>query len=89
MRKLKMAMVGGGEGAFIGKIHREAVRMDGGVDVAAGMFNRDAAQNAAVGERLGITPDRVYTTWQALIAGEAVRSDRVDFIAICTPNHLH
>ncbi len=89
MRKLKMAMVGGGEGAFIGKIHREAVRMDGGVEVVAGMFNRDAAQNAAVGERLGITPDRVYPTWQALIAGEAVRSDRVDFISICTPNHLH
>ena len=91
MRKLKMAMVGGGIGAFIGKVHREAVRMDGGVDVVAGMFNRDAAQNAEVGARIGVASDRLYASWQELIAGEAARpvGERADFIAICTPNHLH
>ena len=51
MKKLKMAMIGGGVGAFIGKIHREAVRMDGGVEVVAGMFNRDPSQNAEIAER--------------------------------------
>ena len=91
MKKLKMAMVGGGIGAFIGKVHREAVRMDGGVEVVAGMFNRDAAQNAEMGERIGIAPDRLYASWQEVIAGEAARpaGERADFIAICTPNHLH
>jgi len=91
MRKLKMAMVGGGIGAFIGKIHREAVRMDGGVEVVAGMFNRDPAQNAEVGAANGVAPDRLYATWEALIAGEAAlpKDERADFIAICTPNHLH
>ena len=86
-----MAMVGGGIGAFIGKIHREAVRMDGGVDVVAGMFNRDAAQNAQIGEAIGVASDRLYSSWEALVAGEAAlpANVRADFIAICTPNHLH
>ena len=75
MRKLKMAMIGGGVGAFIGKIHREAVRMDGGVEVVAGMFNRDPSQNAEIAERIGVTPDRTYPTWQALVASEAARAD--------------
>ena len=77
MKKLKMAMIGGGVGAFIGKIHREAVRMDGGVEVVAGMFNRDPSQNAEIAERIGVTPDRTYPTWQALVAGEAARADRI------------
>ncbi len=91
MRRLRMAMIGGGEGAFIGKIHREAVRMDGGVDVVAGIFNRDPAQNARMGEALGIAPSRLYGTWEGAIAGEAALppTERADFFAICTPNHLH
>jgi len=91
MRKLRMAMIGGGIGAFIGKIHREAVRMDGGVDVVAGMFNRDPKQNAEVGAALALDPERLYATWEDVIRGEAaLPSDvRADFIAICTPNHLH
>ena len=90
-RKLRMAMVGGGLGAFIGKVHREAVGMDGDAEVVASVFNRDPAQNAAAGAAAGVAPDRIYPSWQALIAGEAAqpREARADFIAICTPNHLH
>ena len=90
-RKLRMAMVGGGLGAFIGKVHREAVGMDGDAEVVAGMFNRDPAQNAAAGAAAGVASDRIYPSWQALIAGEAAqpREARADFIAVCTPNHLH
>ena len=84
-------MVGGGVGAFVGKIHREAVRLDGGVDVVAGMFNRDAAQNAQIGEAVGVKPGRLYSSWQDLVAGEAAlpKDERADFISICTPNNLH
>ena len=91
MRKLRMAMVGGGVGAFIGRVHREAVRMDGAVDVVAGMFNRDPALNRQAAALAGVAPARTYATWEALVAGEkALPSDeRADFIAICTPNHLH
>ena len=91
MKKLKMAMVGGGVGAFVGKIHREAVRLDGGVEVVAGMFNRDAAQNAQVGEAVGVAPERLYSSWQELVSREAAlpKGVRADFISVCTPNHLH
>ena len=91
MKKLKMAMGGGGVGAFVGKIHREAVRLDGGVDVVAGMFNRDPAQNAEIGDAIGVAPERLYSSWQELVAGEAAlpKDERADFIAVCTPNHLH
>ncbi|MCQ2389129.1 MAG: Gfo/Idh/MocA family oxidoreductase [Kiritimatiellae bacterium] len=90
-KKLKMAMVGGGVGAFIGRIHRMAVGMDGQAELVAGIFNRDPAQNASVGAELGVAADRLYPSWEALIAGEATRAagDRADFVCICTPNHLH
>lgn len=91
MKKLKMAMVGGGVGAFVGRIHREAVRLDGGVDVVAGMFNRDPAENAQTGEAVGVDPSRLYSSWEELVAGEAAlpAGTRADFISICTPNSLH
>lgn len=86
-----MAMVGGGVGAFIGQIHRIAARMDGGVELVAGMFNRAPEQNAQIGAAEGLAADRLYDSWQNLVAGEAAlpKDIRADFIAICTPNHLH
>ena len=59
-RKLTAAMVGGGVGAFIGPVHRMALRLGNFADVVAGTFNRDAAQNAQTGRELLIAPERVY-----------------------------
>ena len=89
--KLKMAMAGGGAGSFIGRIHRLAVGMDGLADVVAGAFSRDPAVNAATGAELGVAADRTYADWRAMIASEAARpkGERADFVAVCTPNHLH
>ena len=84
--RLSYAMVGGGEGSFIGPVHRAAIRMDDLADLAAGCFSRNAATNAATGAKLGIAPSRVYSCWGDLIAGE---KGRIDFIAVCTPNDSH
>ena len=79
-------MVGGGEGSFIGPVHRAAIRMDDLADLVAGCFSRNAATNAATGAKLGIEPSRIYSGWSDLIAGE---KGRIDFLAVCTPNDSH
>lgn len=86
MRRLRYAMVGGGSGSFIGPVHRAAIRMDDLADLVAGCFSRDQAGNAATGAELGIEPGRTYQDWRGLIDGER---DRVDFLAVCTPNSSH
>ena len=91
MKILKMGMVGGGVGAFVGKVHRMGARMIGGIEVKAGCFNRDKGQNDEIGEKLGVAPSRRYASFEAMVAGESALppDERVDFIAICTPNYLH
>lgn len=91
MAKLRMGMVGGGIGAFIGQVHRRAARMDGNIDFVAGAFDIDPAKSREQGKRLGLDPRRVYATYQDLIEGELALppSERVDFVAVCTPNFTH
>ena len=91
MKKLKMGMVGGGIGAFIGEVHRKAARMDGGADLVAGAFDVDPAKSLEQGRNLGLDPKRVYRTYQEMIAGELAlpKEDRIDFVSVCTPNHTH
>ena len=86
MKRLTYAMIGGAAGSFIGPIHRMAIRMDDLADLAAGCFSRDAKANAAAAETCGLPSDRVYTSWQDLLAAE---KGKVDFISICTPNDSH
>ena len=90
-RTLKMGMVGGGPGAFIGDVHRRAAQLDGGVDLVAGAFSSSRHKSRAKGRELGLDPTRVYGSLEALIAGERVlpAGERVDFVSIVTPNHLH
>lgn len=90
-RTLRLAMVGGGEGAFIGAIHRAAAALDGDWRLVAGAFSSDPERNRRSGEALGIAPDRTYASLEALLAAEAVLSEgeRVDAVSIVTPNHLH
>jgi predicted dehydrogenase len=82
-------MVGGGEGAYIGNIHRLASRLDGQWQLVAGAFDVDPlrAREFAIGQ--GLDPSRSYGSYQELILGEVGREDRVDAVAICTPNFTH
>lgn len=90
-RPLKLGMAGGGEGAFIGAIHRHAAAMDGEWQLVAGAFSSDADRNARSGDVLNLDPARVYGDIHALIAGELALpvGERIDALAIVTPNHLH
>lgn len=82
-------MVGGGEGAFIGAVHRMAARLDGHWDLVAGAFQSDATRSIAFGQSMGLDSDRCYGDYAAMAAGEAGRADRIDALAIVTPNSAH
>ncbi|KQU62237.1 oxidoreductase [Sphingomonas sp. Leaf339] len=84
-------MVGGGEGAFIGAVHRMAAALDGDWQLAAGAFSTDAGRNQRTGELLGLDARRIYPSLDAMIAQErAMPADqRIDAVAIVTPNYLH
>lgn len=90
-RRLRMGMVGGGQGAFIGDVHRLAARLDGQIDLVCGAFSRDPENSRATGEQLGLDPTRCYPDFQAMIRSESALPDdrRMDFVAIVTPNHVH
>ena len=92
MAKLQMGLVGGGEGAFIGAVHRMAAELDGRIAITCGAFSSNPAKSRAAGVALyGIDPDRSYGTYAELMAAEAARpeDDRMDFVVIATPNHTH
>lgn len=88
---LRLGMVGGGEGAFIGAVHRIAAAIDGEWRMTAGAFSTDAGRNERTGEALGLDPQRIYASFEQLVEGEHALPPeaRVDAIAIVTPNHLH
>jgi len=90
-RKLKMGMVGGGPGAFIGNVHRMAARLDGRIEIVAGAFDINPEKSRAMGEELGLDPVRVYSNYPEMLEKESAlpSAQRIDFVAICTPNHLH
>lgn len=90
-RKLRFGMVGGGPGAFIGAVHRRAAIMDGLATLVAGAFSSDRDKSRAQGRELHLDADRVYDSYQAMAEGEAALSagERIDFVSIVTPNHLH
>lgn len=88
-KTLRLGMIGGGQGAYIGNIHRLAARLDGHWQLAAGAFDLDPARGREFAIAEGLDPARSYGAFQELIAGEAAREDRVDAVAICTPNHTH
>ncbi|MBB3398809.1 Gfo/Idh/MocA family oxidoreductase [Rhizobium sp. BK060] len=89
MKRIQLGMVGGGQGSFIGGVHRIASRIDGLFDVAAGVFSSDSGRNKASGAEIGVEPDRVYENVEAMLAAESLRSDAIEAVVIATPNHLH
>jgi predicted dehydrogenase len=84
-------MVGGGEGAFIGAVHRMAAALDGEIDLVCGAFSSDPERSARSGAALHLPADRVYGDYMAMIESEASlpADQRMQFVAIVTPNHLH
>ena len=88
-RKLRMGMVGGGPGAFIGPVHRMAAELDGKIVLVAGAFSQTAERSRAAGESYGIDPRRAYADYHAMMEAERQRADPIDFVVIATPNHLH
>ncbi len=89
MARLKLGMVGGGQGAFIGGVHRMAARLDGCFDLVSGAFSSDAVRAHASAAELGIDADRSYADFNEMAKAEAARSDGIDAVSIVTPNHLH
>jgi len=90
-RKLRIAMIGGGKGAFIGSIHRLAFSMDGHYELVAGAFSADPIVSQNAGEELQLSKDRVYPSFHTLIHQEALlpTAVRAEVICIVTPNHVH
>jgi predicted dehydrogenase len=88
-RKLRMGMVGGGPGAFIGPVHRIAAEMDGKIELVAGAFSQSAERSRAGGGTYKIDPARAYADYREMIAAESKRADGIDFVSIVTPNHMH
>ncbi len=90
-RKIRYGMVGGGRGAFIGAVHRIAANMDGQIELVCGAFSSEPEKSRASGEDLFLHADRCYGDFEEMIRKEAARpvTDRMDFISIVTPNHMH
>lgn len=91
MKKLKMGMVGGGLGSFIGAIHRNAALLDNCIDLVCGSFSSDFQNSLETGETLFLEKNRVYKTYDEMISKESAKSEdkRMDIVSIVTPNHLH
>ncbi|MBB3141774.1 Gfo/Idh/MocA family protein [Halomonas organivorans] len=89
--RVRLGMVGGGEGAFIGQVHRLAANLDGHFELVCGAFSRDADNNARTGAACGVAASRLYADWQSLLNAErALPADqRMQLLVIVTPNHLH
>ena len=89
MAKLKLGMVGGGQGAFIGGVHRIASRIDDHYELVAGSLASNPEVAHASAKELGIDIDRSYETFAIMAEKESSREDGIDVVAIVTPNHLH
>jgi predicted dehydrogenase len=90
-RKLRMGMVGGGIGSFIGPVHRKAAGIDGQIELVCGAFSIDPQESKETGKSLYLNPDRVYGTYQEMFERERdlPADERMDFVSIVTPNHVH
>ncbi|MGN6471328.1 MAG: Gfo/Idh/MocA family protein [Rhizobiaceae bacterium] len=86
---IRLGMVGGGQGAFIGGVHRIAARMDGEFELVAGALSSDPARAKASAAELGLDPERSYGSFVEMAKAEAKRADGIEAVAIVTPNNMH
>ena len=84
-------MIGGGQGSFIGAVHRIAANLDGQIELVCGCFSSNPENARVTGESLFLPPERVYSSWQEMLEKEAQLPEgvRMDFVSIVTPNHVH
>ena len=87
--RIKLGMVGGGKGSFIGEVHRMAARLDGRYELLAGAFSADAKRAKESALDLGITETRSYSSYEIMAEMESALPDGIEAVAIATPNHLH
>ncbi len=87
--RIRLGMVGGGQGAFIGAVHRLAARMDDQYEFVAGALSADPRKARASGRELGLARERNYGSFAEMAAAEAKREDGIEAVAIVTPNHVH
>jgi predicted dehydrogenase len=90
-QKLKAGMVGGGQGAFIGEVHRKAMALDGQIAFVAGALSSTPDKARASGAALGLADERTYGSWEEMLDKESSlpEGERIDFVSIVTPNHMH
>ena len=90
-RKLRMGMIGGGPGAFIGAVHRIAALMDGDIELVCGAFSSDPQKSKQTGETLHLPASRVYGSYKEMFQAESLlpEGERMDFVSIVTPNRVH
>lgn len=88
-RRIRMGMVGGGPGAFIGPVHRMGAELDGDIELVAGAFSHDAAKSREAGRSYGVADERTYSDFREMMTRESARKDTIDFVCIVTPNNLH
>ncbi len=88
-RRIRLGMVGGGQGAFIGGVHRIAARIDDRYELVAGALSSDPHRASASAAELHIEPQRSYSDFRLMAQAEAARQDGIDVVSIVTPNHLH
>jgi predicted dehydrogenase len=89
MQKIRLGMVGGGQGAFIGDVHRIASRIDNRFDLVAGALSSDPTRAAESAAEIGISTDRSYASFADMAIAESTREDGIQAVSIVTPNHLH
>ncbi|MBB1285409.1 Gfo/Idh/MocA family oxidoreductase [Flavisolibacter sp. BT320] len=91
MRKLRMGMIGGGPGAFIGAVHRTAATMDGLIELVCGAFSSSPEKSKSMASELALPEERVYGTWEEMIEKEKSlpAGQRMEIVSIVTPNHVH
>jgi predicted dehydrogenase len=87
--RIRLGMVGGGEGAFIGAVHRIAARLDDHYELVAGALSATPDKAKRSGRALGLADERIYSDYTAMARAEAARPDGIEVVAIVTPNHLH
>ena len=87
--RIRLGMVGGGQGAFIGGVHRMASRIDDRYQLVAGALSSSPERSRASAAELNIAPDRAYGSFEDMAKAEAARPDGIEAVAIVTPNHMH
>ena len=87
--RLRVGMIGGGRNAFIGAVHRMAMRLDDLIELKAGALSSDVENARASGAEIGLAPDRTYSDYREMAVREAARPDGIEAAVIVTPNHLH